>query len=180
MVSIRIHCLSPHLDELLVLNRCTTWAFITAWNPIDKEPHLLTDNIVNNRALLRTLQQSTWIILPGWGIPDVPEWPPEASFLVIGISKEEATMMARKCNQHAFVFGKYKKRAELCQLSEEPNDNFHATTYTTAQLDLRHGKSFETWGTCLGARRVEFSHLPRPECIFQQPYHGGYLCWLKE
>ena len=173
MVSIRIHSPSPKLDELLILNHCTTWAFITAWNPIDKDPHRLTDNLDNNRRLLRVLQQSSWVVLPGWGIPDVPVWPPEASYLILGISKEDATLIAREFNQHAFVFGKYKKRAELCQLSEEPNDNFHATTYATAPLDLHHGKSFETWGTCLGARRVEFSHLPHSECIFSSPIMVG-------
>ena len=59
-----------------------------------------------------------------------------------------------------------KKTAKLCQLSSEPNDDFHATTYVTARLDLHHGKSFETWLTSLCARRVQYSHLPRRDCIF--------------
>ena len=180
MFSIRVHCLSPQVDELLILNRCTTWAFITAWNPMGKSPHQLTDNIRNNQSLLETLQQSDWKVLPAWGVPDVQVWPPEASYLILGISKEDATLIAQQFNQHAFVFGQYQKTAKLCQLSAEPNDNFHATTYITALLDLHHGKSFETWLTSLSARRVEYSHLPRRDCIFQQPYHGGYLCWLKE
>lgn len=180
MIQIRIHQFSPQLDEWLILNRCTTWAFVTAWNPIDKAPHQLGDNVENNQVLLETLQQSGWIILPAWGIPDTQIWPPEASFLVLGISKEDAKLIARQFNQHAFVFGEYKNRSELCQLSNQLNDNFHATTYSTAPLDLHHGKSFEMWLTCLEARCLQFSNLPRLDCIFQQPYHGGYLCWLKE
>ena len=123
MVSIRIHCLSPHLDELLVLNRCTTWAFITAWNPIDKEPHLLTDNVENNQSLLEHCNSQGGLYPLGVSAR-CTRVATRGILLMIGISKEDATIMARKCNQHAFVFGKYKRRAELCQLSEEPNDNF--------------------------------------------------------
>jgi len=180
MFSIRIHKRSHQLDDLLILNRCSSWAVITGWNPIGQPPHLLSDNIINNQTLLATLQQSNSIILPAWGIPDLPVWPPEASYLILGISRGDASLIADKFNQRAFVFGLFEQKAELCQVSNEINDNFHATTYATTPLDLHHGKSFEMWRTCLGARRVEFSDGPRSDCIFQQPYHGGYLCWLVE
>ena len=180
MVEIRIHQTYPQLDDLLVLNRCTTCAFITAWNPNGKTPHQLEQNIENNSVLLEQIHQSGWIALPAWGIPDVPIWPPEASFLILGISKKDAERISQQFNQHAFVFCAYGQKAKLCHVSNELNDNFYATTYSSAPLNLQHGQSLEVWLHCLQARRVEFSKYPRQDCIFQHVYHAGYLCWMKE
>ena len=112
-----------------------------------KSPHQLTDNIRNNQSLLETLQQSDWKVLPAWGVPDVPVWPPEASYLILGISTKDARLIAQQFNQHAFVFGHYQKTAKLCQLSAEPNDNFHATmlhaVLSISKLYRYHFKSTE-------------------------------------
>ena len=177
MIQIRIHQPSPVLDKWLTLNGYTTWVFITAWNPIGAPAHQLNQNISNNSALLTKLQQKNTTVLPGWGIPDVPEWPPEASFLVLGISKEEATSFSVAFGQRAFVFGRVKEKSELVVLDDKKHAPFYATTYSTAPLNLKNGKSLANWLFCLQARRVLFSTVPI-ECLFLQPYQTGYLCWM--
>ena len=177
MIQIRIHQLEPVLDQWLKHNGYMTWAFITAWNPIGESDHQLKQNIGRNDALLADLQLLNGMVLPGWGIPDAPEWPPEASFLVLGISKEDATVISARYGQRAFVFGEKGAKAQLCILDNNKHDEFHATTYVVSPLNLQHGKSLETWLRCLRARRVCFSTLPI-DCLFVQPYQTGYLCWL--
>ena len=177
MVQIRIQQLHAVLDELLTLNDCTTWAFITAWNPIHVEAHDINSNKNRNAELLAVLHRSRYIVLPGWGIPDEPVWPPEASFLVLGISKREATAVSNRFGQRAFVFGCISEIAQLIELDGNKYDAFHATSYTIAPLNIQHGKTLENWLHCLGARRVHFSPSPI-QCTFIQPYHTGYLCWL--
>ena len=177
MIQIRIHQSAPVLDEWMILNGYTTWAFITAWNPIGVLEHKLEENIKRNQGLLLKLQELDVTILPGWGIPDLPVWPPEASFLVLGISKAEATDISVHFAQRAFVFGRVLEKAELVVLDENKYDAFHATTYTVSPINLQHGKSLGTWLSCLGARRVCFSKEPI-DCLFLQPYQMGYLCWL--
>lgn len=177
MIQIRIHQPEVVLDEWLTINGYTTWAFITAWNPIGVPDHLLKQNIANNRALLKKLQRENRAVLPGWGIPDVPEWPPEGSFLVLGISKEEASAVSVAFGQRAFVFGRVRAKSELVVLDGNKHDAFYATTYVVSPLNLQHGKSLESWLICLKARRVCFSTVPI-DCLFLQPYKTGYLCWL--
>ena len=177
MIQIRIHQSEVVLDEWLTINGYTTWVFITAWNPIGVPDHQLKQNIANNSALLTKLQQENRTVLPGWGIPDAPEWPPEASFLVLGMSKEEAIEVSTAFGQRAFVFGRVKEKSELIVLDGNKHDAFYATTYMVSPLNLQHGKSLESWLTCLQARRVLFSPFPI-ECLFLQPYQTGYLCWL--
>ena len=70
MIQIRIQQSESVLDEWLALNGCTTWAFITAWNPIDVEPHNLHKNKSRSADLLTALHHSNCIVLPGWGVPD--------------------------------------------------------------------------------------------------------------
>ena len=180
MFQIRIGQKTPILDECLRLNRCTTWAFITAWNPNGSPEHDLEKNIERNARLLSALHQTDCIVLPAWGIPDAPIWPPEASFLILGITKEVAASLSNQFEQHAFVFGKIGGKARLCSLSKQSNDSYYATTYETAPLQPDRGQSLDTWLQCLGARRLRFSDLPSSDCIFQHSYHDGYLCWMKD
>lgn len=177
-IVIRIGLRSEQLDHLLTLNDCSCWAFITAWNPIGKPDHDLEENIRRNKSLLALLQQMDWWVLPGWGIPDIPEWPPEASFLILGLSKPDAIAISKKFGQRAFVYGEFEKKSELCVLDGQKHDDFYATTYTTAPLNLHHGQGLQHWLNCLKARRIRFSTSAEVNCVFKQPYQNGYLCWL--
>lgn len=95
---------NPNLDALL---RPTTWAFITACNPYSEQ---LSDvqNTVLNDLLENDLAE--YNVYPALGRRE--DWN-EDSFLVLGISKEEATRLAIKYKQNAFVFGKFEEKAEL-------------------------------------------------------------------
>jgi len=180
MFHIRIGQKTPILDECLRLNDRTTWAFITAWNPNGYPLHDLDMNVEMNRQLLCVLHQMDCIVLPAWGIPDAPIWPPEASFLILGITKEAAASLSSQFEQHAFVFGEIGRKARLYSLSKQSNDNYYATTYDITPLQPERGQSLETWLQCLDARRLQFSVTPSSDCLFQHSYHDGYLCWLKD
>ena len=98
---------------------------------------------------------------------------------MLGISKEDATLIALEFNQHAFVFGEYNARAS-CVSCLKSRMIIFMRRHMPPHPDLHHGNSFDTWGTCLGARRFEFHIYLVEDAFFKQPYHGGYLCWLKE
>ena len=49
----------------------------------------------------------------GVGKGDTGDWPPEPSFLVLGISREVATQLAAHHEQCAYVFGEVGAPAEL-------------------------------------------------------------------
>jgi hypothetical protein len=199
-IEIRIDAEPRLLNEWLLLNTHHSWAFLTAWNPVveetiqnggtneslDIEPHPLQDNIRNNRHLFSALREEGFIVLPAWGIPDRPNWPPEASFLVLGIDKEEASRVAREFHQYAFVYGEYSpenskedNHAQLVMLEGEPKAVYKETTYMVAPLYPEHPSSFEVWLHGIGGRSVRLSETPFVDSIFQMPYRDGYLGWFE-
>ena len=103
-ISIRVDRINPEIDALLRCNQRTEWAFITAWNP-DGEIVSPEKNGKANQSLLLELQQKQYVILPGWGIGDDRQWPPEASFLVVGMNREEAMLLGNRYKQRAVVIG---------------------------------------------------------------------------
>jgi hypothetical protein len=76
-------------------------AFITAWNPRSEETPR-EENDARNERLRRDLEALglSWIGAEGIG----PTGWREESFLVLGISLEDATALARKYAQNAIVF----------------------------------------------------------------------------
>ena len=109
-LSIRIAQLNPILDQFLQCNQKTEWIYITAWNPFSDASLSMQQsnqrNTERNQALLKRLQKrKDWIILPGWGIADACDWPPEASFLVLGAGEEEGRALAKEFKQKAFLYG---------------------------------------------------------------------------
>jgi len=85
-------CVGQHSLEMAVLylqHQTKTAAFITACNPYSIK---LTDN-ENSRlleALRRDLEADRWLYFSSMGINNAGDWEGEASFLVLGISLEEA------------------------------------------------------------------------------------------
>jgi len=118
LISIRVDQQSASIDQLLQCNNQSSWAFLTAWNP-HGEMTSIDDNQRANQELLHDLQQENFIILPGWGIGDDRVWPPEASFLVIGIAKDQAISLAKRYKQRAIVLGMIGTAASLYYLEEE-------------------------------------------------------------
>ena len=111
-INIRIGEKCPLLDQLLQKLERRSWCFVTAWNPQSK---LLSDeeNKTRNDKLKESLIQSGYIYYDSLGIGDDGQWPPEESFLVIGIDLEDAKGLAKKWQQNAIVFGIINDKATL-------------------------------------------------------------------
>lgn len=110
---IRIGKLNDEADAFCVANGLTTWAFLTAWNPLSK-PLTVQENQERNNALLSDLDG--YKILTGRGKDPKGIWPAEESFFVGGISPNEACLLGRKYGQRAIVVGSIKSKAKLIAL----------------------------------------------------------------
>ena len=109
---IRIGSHHEQLDEMLLENNCDTWSYITASNPASE---LLSgaQNAGRNRELVELLRSQDLVFYRGEGIGSDPTWPAEASFLILGISREAAMQLGRQFGQNAIVCGKRDGPAEL-------------------------------------------------------------------
>ncbi len=114
--AIRCGTRTPRLDDLLVKCGASTWAYMTACNP---RSDLLTasDNAERMGRLRHHLQQRGYSFFPGEGVPDKPEWAPEPSFLVLGITESEAVSLARIYEQNAILIGTQGQCATLLWVS---------------------------------------------------------------
>ncbi len=110
-IGIRIgkHCAA--LDDLLG-DAARSWAFVTAVNP---ESRVLPEavNAERNAELKREIERCGWSFWPGVGRPDGGDWSPEPSFLVVGISREQAAALGARYGQNAVVWGRVGGVAEL-------------------------------------------------------------------
>lgn len=107
---IKIGSSSPEADIFLLKNNLTEWAFITAYNPMSV-PTSDATNRANNQKLKADLYH--YLILDGRGVDPAGIWQGEESYFIAGISLDEATEMAKKYHQKAFVFGRVGEEAEL-------------------------------------------------------------------
>lgn len=100
------------LDVLLREVACTTWAYITAFNPGSV---LLSDaeNENRQRELEAAVRQFGHQMCTGEGISDDGSWPPERSILVLGIEPEAAGGLGRRFGQRAIVCGELHGPASL-------------------------------------------------------------------
>lgn len=115
-IDIRVGARCLELDALLGKHEATCWAFITAWNPGSAK----LDSAENRRrqiALEAEVKQRSYVVYHGVGVPEVGEWDPEESILVIGIDREEATKLGNTYGQAAIVVGEQGANAELLFVS---------------------------------------------------------------
>jgi len=100
------------LDAVLAERKIDSWAFVTACNPKSRQ---LSDgeNLRRQWRMEQLLRADGFEILAGEGIDESGHWPPEASCLILGISRQQATAIALQDGQNAFVFGEPGQRAEL-------------------------------------------------------------------
>jgi hypothetical protein len=80
-----------------------TYAFITAWNPRSK---MLSEaeNRLKNKDLEADLKKVTRLVAPALNVPAASDWPPEESFLALGISPEDVIELGKKFTQNAVVW----------------------------------------------------------------------------
>ena len=109
-ITIKVGKVNQELDQLLIQNNLTDWAYITAWNPYSE----ITDaklNEQNNNQLRNDL--IGYIVFDGEGVGSDPSWEPEKSFLILGISLDDAILIGKKYRQNAIVVGKLNEPPQL-------------------------------------------------------------------
>ncbi len=114
--AIRIGQTCAPLDALLRRHGQRHWAYVTACNP--RSVRLAADENARRQADLRAyLRAAGFIIYPGRGVPAEPGWPPEDSFLALGITRERALQIGVMFEQNAIVAGEAGGAAVLlfCQ-----------------------------------------------------------------
>lgn len=100
-------------DRLCERFDCTTGTFITASNP---QSQLLTkeENRVKNERLATHLEKISQVYcFSGAGQDRDRQWPPEASFMVLGLSQKTAIDLAQEYQQNALVWIQYQQAAVL-------------------------------------------------------------------
>ena len=104
---------NTELNFLLKTNKFNSWCFITAWNPFSKALSLEKNKELN---LLLEADLDGYIIFPGEGKDTIGDWPPEISFFVGNITREQAIFLGKKYKQNAIVFGAVAELPELIVL----------------------------------------------------------------
>lgn len=77
--------------------------FITAENPFSRAA-TEEENAASQAALYQDLFATGAVIKEGAGQGKDPAWPAEASFLAIGVSRQEACELGRRYSQNAIVW----------------------------------------------------------------------------
>ena len=103
---------SPELDRMLEFHQVEDWAYITAHNP--KSQRLKpVDNCQRNQRLLDWIEGEGYPVYKGKGVGSDPEWTPEESYLILGITRKDAISLGCDFGQNAIVFGHIRRTAEL-------------------------------------------------------------------
>jgi hypothetical protein len=94
---------SPDLEALMKSHNLFTAAYVTAYNSQGKqtEPHI---NIKQQKNLLGDIRRTGLPFLEGFGEDPTGRWKSEPSFLVLGISLEEAEALGERSGQNAIVW----------------------------------------------------------------------------
>lgn len=116
-VALRIGELAPELNDLMIEHEVGSWAFITACNPLSEQlPAKENSKRLDN--LGKELEERGLESFPGEGVGDSGAWPCERSYFVLGMNLEEASALGRAYGQHAIVFGRFNKPAQLVWCNE--------------------------------------------------------------
>jgi hypothetical protein len=91
------------LLDLYARFRLESALFITAWNP-RSEVTAASANELAQAALFEELKALALPIFAGTGEDRTGKWPPEPSYLVLGISESAASQLGRQFGQNAILF----------------------------------------------------------------------------
>ena len=101
ILKIGIH--SPELDSIYKTSHKHTAAFITAFNPYSQELSA-QENKDRNHKLEELIQSLGFDYIHGEGKCGDGDWDGEKSFLIFGISKEQASDIGKEFEQNAIVW----------------------------------------------------------------------------
>jgi hypothetical protein len=117
-LSLRVGQRCAALDVLLTDHRVSTWAYVTAYNPgsmrLSDE-----DNAARHHELEEVVAALGLTSYPGEGLADDRQWPPERSFLILGIALDNARILGRQYGQLAVVCGELGSEAKLVPCTDE-------------------------------------------------------------
>ena len=99
---LNINQFSRSLRALHEAHKCDTSAIVTGWNPLGV-PLSDAENQTQNEKL-KEIAQERYSIFEAAGVDPKQEWPAEASFLILGISRDDAMELGKKFQQNAIVF----------------------------------------------------------------------------
>ena len=106
---------SPLLRQLHARHGVTSSAFITASNPLS-QPCSAAFNARRQQQLAAELRQQHQPFIEGEGAHPGNGWPPEASFLILGLALPAAKTFGRQWEQNAIVYCTVDARAQLVTL----------------------------------------------------------------
>jgi hypothetical protein len=92
---------SPELKALLELHQAPCAAYVTAYNP---DGRLAPQKENHKRQQELEADLNPWVLFPGAGEDPEGKWPPEPSFLVLGIPLEKAKVLGNKYRQNAILW----------------------------------------------------------------------------
>ncbi len=88
-IVLRVGERNPRLDELMMEFGALSSAFTTAWNPGSVKLSI-EENQTRQTALKEEVRKAGYLSFCGEGVGQDEAWPPEASVLILGISREDA------------------------------------------------------------------------------------------
>ena len=103
VITLKIGAASRSITTLFVESMVGSAAFITAENPYSAHQSPAV-NAERQRQLGDDLSAMGITYFPGEGQGEDPSWPAEASFLVLGLGREEASDLGRNYGQNAIVW----------------------------------------------------------------------------
>jgi len=103
--TLRIGEFSPRLKDLFNVNKVSCGVFITAFNPFGSVQSGDANETAHSK-LRADLKKITSVILDGTGADPMGDWPPEASYLALGVEQETAEQLGRRFHQDAIVWSR--------------------------------------------------------------------------
>jgi hypothetical protein len=101
--TLKIGMRSQALADLLQHHEQKSAAFITAWNPYSQS-YTDAENSALQEKLVLELTDRSLLFVPGVGQDPQRKWPGEDSFLILGISRDDAWELGQKFKQNALVW----------------------------------------------------------------------------
>ncbi len=120
-IVLRVGERNPRLDELMMEFGALSSAFTTAWNPGSVKLSI-EENQTRQTALKEEVRKAGYLSFCGEGVGQDEAWPPEASVLILGISREDAQQLGAEFGQLAIVFVEFERIVELVFCANQGNE----------------------------------------------------------